>query len=112
MTSSEALDRGRESFARRAWGDSFACLSAADRETPLEAEDLERLAYAAYLTGKDVDSEDVLTRAHQAFLSRGDSEGAARCAFWIAFGLLNSGDLARGGGWLARAQRVLAEVSE
>ena len=112
MTSSEALDRGRESFARRAWGDAYVCLSAADRETPLQAEDLERLAYAAYLTGRDADSEGILTRAHQAFLSRGDPEGAARCAFWLAFALLNSGDFARGGGWIARAQRVLGERSE
>ena len=112
MTNSEALDRGRESFARHAWGDAYACLSAADRDTPLQGEDLERLAYAAYLTGRDADSEGVLTRAHQAFLSRGDPEGAARCAFWLAFALLNSGDFARGGGWIARAQRVLGERSE
>jgi len=112
VPSIEALTRGRESFARWAWGDSYAYLSAADRETPLAAEDLERLAYAAHLTGKDADSEDVLTRAHQAFLSRGDPEGAARCAFWLAFGLLNSGDFARGGGWLARAQRALGQNAE
>ncbi|MET0212559.1 MAG: LuxR C-terminal-related transcriptional regulator [Vicinamibacterales bacterium] len=112
MTSSEALDRGRESFASHAWGDAYACLSAADCETPLQGEDLERLAYAAYLTGRDADSEGILTRAHQAFLSRGDPEGAARCAFWLAFALLNSGDFARGGGWIARAQRVLGEGSE
>jgi DNA-binding NarL/FixJ family response regulator len=112
MTSSEALDRGRDAFARRAWGESYACLSAAAREKPLEGEDLERLAYAAYLTGRDADSEDILTRAHQAFLSRGNAEGAARCAFWLSFALLNAGDFARGGGWLARAQRLLAEKSE
>ncbi len=112
MTSSAALDRGRESFASHAWGDAYTCLSAADCETPLQGEDLERLAYAAYLTGRDTDSEGILTRAHQAFLSRGDPEGAARCAFWLAFALLNSGDFARGGGWIARAQRVLGEGSE
>ena len=112
MTSSEALDRGRESFASHAWGDAYGCLSAADCATPLQGEDLERLAYAAYLTGRDADSEGILTRAHQAFLSRGDPEGAARCAFWLAFALLNSGDFARGGGWIARAQRVLGEGSE
>ena len=111
MTRTEAIHRGRESFARRAWGHSFVSLTAADREAPLEGEDLERLAYASYLIGKDADSEDVLTRAHHAFLSRGDREGAARCAFWLAFGLLNKGDSARGGGWVARAQRVLAEGS-
>ena len=35
---------------------------------------------------------------------------AARCAFWLAFALLNSGDLARGGGWVDRAQRLLDET--
>lgn len=112
MTSRETLDRGRESFACRAWADSYAYLSTADRETRLEAEDLERLAYAAYLTGRDTDSEDALTRAHQASLGRGDRERAARCAFWLAFGFLNKGDIARGGGWIARAQRVLADGPE
>ena len=34
-------------------------------------------------------------------------ERAARCAFWLAFGLLDRGELARGGGWLARARRLL-----
>ena len=40
MTAAEALDRGRESLGRRAWADAYAQLSAADRESPLEAEDL------------------------------------------------------------------------
>ena len=35
---------------------------------------------------------------------------AARCAFWLAFGLLNNGDLARGGGWVDRAQRLLDDA--
>ena len=48
-----ALNRGRECFARRAWADAYAQLSAADREAPLEPEDLERLAMAAYLVGAD-----------------------------------------------------------
>jgi hypothetical protein len=30
-----------------------------------------------------------------------------RCAFWIAFDLLNRGDLARGGAWVDRARRLL-----
>ena len=34
---------------------------------------------------------------------------AARCAFWLAFALLNGGELARGGGWVDRAQRLLDE---
>lgn len=72
----------------------------ADREAPLEPEDLERLA-------TDADSADIFARAHNEFFSRGDRERSARCAFWLAFGLLNTGELARGGGWIARARRLL-----
>jgi DNA-binding NarL/FixJ family response regulator len=32
-----------------------------------------------------------------------------RCAFWVAFMLLNRGDFARAGGWLARGRRILDE---
>jgi tetratricopeptide (TPR) repeat protein len=36
-----------------------------------------------------------------------DSARAARCAFWLALGLLFGGELGRAGGWLARARRLL-----
>ncbi len=108
----EALLRGRESFARHAWDESYTLLFEADRQAPLEAEDLEHLAFAAYLAGYDADSETVLTRAHQSYLARNEIESAARCGFWIAFELFNNGDVARGGGWVARAQRVLGETAE
>lgn len=38
---SEALGRGRSAFAAKAWADACAHLSAANRETPLGAADLE-----------------------------------------------------------------------
>ena len=107
MTTAEALARGRECFGRRAWADAFAELSAADREAPLEPEDLERLATAAYLIGSDEDSVEVWERAHRELLSRGDVVRAARCAGWLVFVLLNGGEFARGAGWLARARRLL-----
>jgi DNA-binding CsgD family transcriptional regulator len=107
MTTADALDQGRESFGRQAWADAFAQLSAADRQTPLAPEDLERLATAAYLLGRDPDSTDLWVRAHQEFLRQASVERAARCAFWVAFVLLNKGDLVRGGGWVARARRLL-----
>jgi DNA-binding NarL/FixJ family response regulator len=107
MTTADTLDRGRESFGRRAWADAFDKLSAADRETPLALADLELLAAAAYLVGRDADCDEVLARAHQEWLRLGGVERAARCAFWLAFGLLNRGELARAGGWLARARRLL-----
>jgi DNA-binding CsgD family transcriptional regulator/tetratricopeptide (TPR) repeat protein len=39
----------------------------------------------------------------------GSIERAVRCAFWLAIGLLEWGSVAQGGGWLARAHRLLDE---
>ncbi|WP_222262978.1 helix-turn-helix transcriptional regulator [Modestobacter marinus] len=102
-----AVDRGRESFGRRAWADAWSQLSAADGEVPLEPPDLERLAVAAFLTGREEESVDVWARAHHTAVGRGDVVHAARCAFWMAFVLANGGRLARAGGWIHRAQRLL-----
>ena len=101
------LEHARDSFGRQAWGDAHAWLSAADRETPLGIEDLERLAIAALLVGRDAEGAEVWARAHSRCVDEGDRPRAARCAFWLGFGLLVQGDMARAGGWFARARRVL-----
>ncbi len=44
---------------------------------------------------------------HHEHRNRGDAELAARCAFWLAFGLFDRGEVARGAGWIARARRLL-----
>ena len=64
MIRAEALDRGRESVREQAWSTAFVHLSAADHESPLEPEDIELLATAALLTGKEPESDDLLARAH------------------------------------------------
>lgn len=104
------IDGGREAFDRQAWGEALAHLSAADAELALAAEDLERLAVAAYLVGRAEESVEAWTRAHLKCARVGDLARAARCAFWLAFGLLNNGDLARGGGWIDRAQRLVDDA--
>ena len=101
------LDRGRVAFDRSHWGEAFAQLSAADRDTALAPEDLERLAVAAHLVGEDEASSAALERAHRQLLDRGEVVRAVRSAFWLIFGLVIRGELARAGGWLARAQRLL-----
>jgi ATP/maltotriose-dependent transcriptional regulator MalT len=107
MTAGSSLDRARAVFARQAWGDAYAQLSAADREAALPPEDLERLAVAAHLVGRDAESAEGWARAHHAFLGQGAAPGAARCAFWLGFTSLIQGESARSGGWLARGQRLL-----
>ena len=107
MAMAGAIDRGRESFGRRAWLDAYEQLSAAGGEAHLELEDLERLAAAAYLLGRDEESVDVWSRAYHECTRVDDVARAARCVFWLAFVLLNKGELARGSGWVHRAQRLL-----
>src|SRR4029450_14059269 len=80
------------------------------RISRVEPDELERLAPAAYLGGRRDEGYEKWAAAHNAYTAQGDVARAARCAFWIAFGLLNSGELARGGGWVARAQRLLDEA--
>ena len=109
MPSSDALARGRHALGRHDWREAFLQLQAADKDAPLPTEDVEGLATAAYLIGEDTESERVRTRAHQQWLQRGDHERAARCAFWLAFGLLHRGALAPGAAWIARAGRLLEE---
>jgi DNA-binding CsgD family transcriptional regulator len=101
------LEQGRKSFVANDWLDAYNRLSAADRATPLDPPDLESLAMAAYLVGKDDESVATFARAHQELLLRHDAPGAARCAFWLGFQLQNKGDMAQASGWNARARRVL-----
>ncbi len=101
------VERGRESYASRAWVDAYESLSAADQDTPLGAEDLELLARSAYMLGRDDDYVAGLERAHRAHVDSGDPAPAARCAFWIGLNLMFRGQTAPAKGWFARAERQL-----
>lgn len=109
MQPTEILERGREAFDRRAWADAYELLGHADHTMTLEPADMERLATSAYLSGHDDDSTDAWGRAHQAWYGRGDLGRAVRSAFWLGFSLVQRGDMAQGGGWLARADRLVEE---
>jgi len=103
------VDHGRRAYDRRAWMDAYEHLSLADRETALCPVDLERLATAAFLIGRETEFERALERAHQAYRDAGDRPGATRCAFWIGLRLFLAGKAGAATGWLARAQRLLDE---
>lgn len=103
----DSLARGRDAFDRQAWSRAYGDLTGAAEDQPLAVDDLERLASAAYLVGRSEESSDVWARAHQECARIGDVARAARCAFWLAFALLNGGEVERGGGWVDRTQRLL-----
>jgi DNA-binding CsgD family transcriptional regulator len=94
----------REAFERRAWKAVHDALSSAGT---LGAEDLERLATAAYMLGDESEYVTALERAHHAHADAGAIECAVRCAFWISLQLLLRGEAGGYTGWLARAQRLL-----
>jgi DNA-binding CsgD family transcriptional regulator len=89
------------------WSDAHRSLTLADRRGGLGRDDLERLATAAYMLGRDDEYLDATERAHHAHLDAGDPVRAARCAAWLSLNLLMRGELARSTGWVARAERLL-----
>lgn len=103
----DPLHRGRECYDRRAWLEAWQALSQADQATPLQGADLERLAMAAYLLGRDDDYLEALQRAHGAHQASGDCMRAIRCAFWLGLRLMFRGDAGHATGWFGRAQRLL-----
>ena len=103
----DAKVRGRSAYERRAWGDAYDALSQASAEGPLDADDVERLALSAGLTGHEEAAIVAFERLHQLRLDAGEGLRAARAAFWAAMRLFSHGDMARASGWLARAQRLV-----
>jgi ATP/maltotriose-dependent transcriptional regulator MalT len=104
------LAAGRRSFDRRAWADAYRDLSLADKASPLDVDDLERLAAAAYLVAEDADGTPYWARAYEECRRRGEPARAARNAVWATMVLLLRGEMAPSAGWLARAQRALDET--
>ena len=101
------LERGRESYRRRAWADAYATFSLADQARPLDPDDLDRLGTCAYLTGRDLDFQRILERAYHLNVAAGDRTRGARTAFWLAMTSLLRGEMAIATGWLSRAGRLI-----
>jgi DNA-binding CsgD family transcriptional regulator len=103
------LEHGRECYGRRAWGDAYHALLCADQATPLEVDDLDRLATAAYLTGRDHEFQQILERLYRVHVESGDRARAARCTFWLALTFLLLGKSGRSNAWTARGQRLVED---
>lgn len=99
----------RQAFDRKAWTDAHARLRVADAAGELDVEDLERLAVVAHMVGDDAECDRAWERGHREWLRRGDLARAVRCAFFLGMNLFEHGEPALGGGWLARAGRLLEE---
>ncbi len=105
------VSRARDAVVRMAWDEAYREYSAAPA-AQLDPADLESWATAGYLLGHVDSAIDALSRAHRMHEEAGDNARAVRTGFWVAFILMNRGEMAQAGGWLGRCQRLLAEVPE
>jgi DNA-binding CsgD family transcriptional regulator len=101
------VERGREAYARSSWAAAYDALAAAEKAESLEALDLELLATAAYLLGREDEWMRLLGDACGRFAENGDAQRAARCAFWIGMQLALRGQAGPATGWFGRAHRLL-----
>lgn len=106
------LERGRQAFARRDWKVAYTQLSVADANLPLEPADLECLAQAAYLIGRDTEATALFTRTHHVLIDKGQPHQAARWGFWLSLNALLRGDEAQSNGWLARIERIVRDSAD
>jgi DNA-binding CsgD family transcriptional regulator len=105
----DELLEAREAYARRDWAVAFDRLRTAG---DLSAEDTMALATAAYLLGNVDEAVRALQAGYQDRIRNGDSLGAVRFASWLGLLLNVRGEVAVGGGWVARAQRLLEAEPE
>jgi DNA-binding NarL/FixJ family response regulator len=111
-SASRDLERGREAYARRAWVDALEALSNAERQAPLEDEDLERLAWTSGLAGNTEAYLGALERLHDVRAAAGETSRAARAAFWLGMRLLVLGEMGRATAWLGKAERLVEDQAE
>src|SRR5918992_1418048 len=109
----DQLAAGRAALAERRWDEGYRLLRAADAESPLGAQDLEALVWAAYWTDDIMQVVPLLERAYAANLDEGNKRRAAFLATQLAHeygGVRQQKGL--GNAWMARATRLLENESE
>ena len=111
-TPAATLEEARAAFARRSWERAHALLASVAAERPLEAEDLERLAKAAYWIGAANGAISVREAAYEAFLARGEQTRAASCALTLQRQHASMLEDSLAAAWLTRAERLLVGADE
>ncbi len=107
MAEPGSLETGRDAVVRQAWGDAYRDLSEADAATPLELDDLERLALSAHMVGRPDETARAWERSYHAAVAHGQPARAVHDAFHLMMGLGQRGEFAKAGAWHARATGIL-----
>jgi DNA-binding NarL/FixJ family response regulator len=105
----EKLAAARAAFAARHWTGAHDAYLSARQEGPLDADDLTALAQASWWLGLMDESIEGREAAYERYLEASDHRRAAMRAFEVAYDYFLRGNVEVGGGWLSRAQRLLAD---
>jgi class 3 adenylate cyclase len=108
----DSLEAGREAGRRHAWRDAYELLRSADKDGKLTARDIENLAEAAWWTGHLEEAIALRERAYRVYLEAGETLQAAGLAVMVSIDHANRAAMAVASGWLARAERLLANEEE
>jgi DNA-binding CsgD family transcriptional regulator len=104
-----AIEDARAACEDHRWGDAWRLLSGMALDS-LDVGDLDRLATAAYLTGRDEQGFAHWVRAYQLCANGGEVHRAANFGVKLAQGLGFKGDLGRCRGWVDRTARLLEDA--
>jgi class 3 adenylate cyclase len=106
----EPFAAGRDAAARGAWREAYDLLHPVASE--LGPDDLERLAEAAWWTGKLDEAIALREQAHTRHLEAGNKPRAAYLALLISQDYFGKAALAPSTGWYQKAERLLADEPE
>ena len=107
VADADPLEQARAAFARTAWREAYDGLRAVDATGTLEAEDLERLAEAAWWLSDGTACVRARERAYRQYVQREDPRAAASVAIALAEHHFHRLARSVGQGWLRRAERHL-----
>lgn len=105
------LDEARAAAGRQAWRAAYSAFAEVDA-AQLVAADLESFGEAAWWSGKIDEAIRQRERAFASYTSEGNARGAARMAMTLAWDYEGKGSFAVAGGWMATAERLLADLEE
>ncbi len=97
---------------RHDWAEAIEALAAVDRDGGLSPEDLVLLGTSLWWEGRPDEATEALERAFAAFTDAGRRVDAAGVAFRLCYEAFRSLNVAVAGGWLAQAERLLADEPE
>jgi len=107
----DALEEARAAATAQSWRAAYAAFGDAD-DGALTATDVENYGEAAWWSGKLDEAISLRERAYAAYSAERDSLGAARMALTLRWDYEARGSFAIANGWMASAERLLADLPE